>query len=618
MAKKFSIGIVIKAIDKATSVFNGIGDGANRAGKRITAFGKGWSTNVSAPVAALSGLSFKANLDFENAMDKLLTQTDASAEQVAAWKDQILRDAPDMGVAPLSLAEGLLAAVSAGEQGARAYDTMRQAAKGEALQLGRTAELVNMATGITENYGKANLSTAEALSILLATINQGKGEAADLAPVMGPSISMAQALGISFDQVGAAIAAFTVKSIPAAQAATQIEGILRNLNKITPASAKEFKRLGYTYGGLQKSLQEKGLYETLLDINKAAKGQKQVLATLFPDTQAYAGVIQLVNDEGGKMKTTFDAVRAHAVTMDDAMAKIKGGAGQESRKNMAALSTASIQFGSALSVFLVPALTMATGALTKAGKWFKSLSPGMQRFITGAVLAAVVIGPLLIALGAVVTVGGVFAGIIGAVGAALAAVTAPVWLIAAGVGLLIGAVVWAIKDWKGFLKALSWLNPFKQVKALLDALSNWLFGMDFTEAGSRMINSIWDGMKAGWGAVKSWFKGALADLLDMLPGFMKPTGLISGLKAGAAPAAGAPAPGFGGDGRPSVPPGPSALRAGIDAARRSPAMVPWKQPEASKADVTVEFRGAPAGTRVTGKANKGMKLNLDTGYAMAN
>jgi TP901 family phage tail tape measure protein len=602
MAKNFSVAVIIKAIDKATSVFNGISDSAGKAGKKISDFGKGWSANVSLPLAGLSAISFKASADFDDVMDKLLTQTDASREQVELWRDQILRDAPDMGVAPLALAEGLLAAVSAGEAGRRAYETMAEAAVGARLQMGSVKDLVDIATGVTENYGKENINTKEALEILLATVNQGKGEANEYAQVMGKSVSMAQALRVSFNDVGAAIAAFTVKNIPAAQAATQIEAIFRNLTKITPAAAKEFKRLGFTYDGLQKSLQERGLYQTLQDINTAAEGSQRVLSIVFPETEAFAGVLQLVNDEGGKVKVVFDALRNPTATLAAQLEKVKDSSGQVSRGSLATLATVGIEFGRALATFLVPALRAATGLLKAAGAWFQDLSPGMQKLTVGAVLAAVALGPLITAVGSLTVAVMVALPL-------LAAISAPVWLAIGAVAALAVGVTWFVRDWKGAVRTILNHMPFGTLIEAAARFAMKLWDMDLLAAGKRLINSLWEGLKAGWDSVSRWFSDSLQDLLDLVPDWLLPGS--DAVYAAAGGSRRAPPPGAGAP----RPPGPG-LGPALAAVRGKGSMVPWKD-SASKADVTVAFKNTPPGTRVSGKGDKGVGLTLDTGYAMA-
>ena len=55
-------------------------------------------------------------------------------------------------------------------------------------------------------YGASAATTADATDTLTATVKEGKGEAADFAGVIGNVVSLGSQLGVSFNDVGAALA----------------------------------------------------------------------------------------------------------------------------------------------------------------------------------------------------------------------------------------------------------------------------------------------------------------------------------------------------------------------------------------------------------------------------
>ncbi len=125
--------------------------------------------------------------------------------------------------------------------------------------MGDTATIADLATSALNAYGEANISATQATDVMVAAVREGKLEASELAGSMGRVLPIASAMGVRFDEVGAAFAALSRTGTNAAEAATQVRGILSSLLRPTKQSEDALAGMGLSAEGLRKQIREKGL-----------------------------------------------------------------------------------------------------------------------------------------------------------------------------------------------------------------------------------------------------------------------------------------------------------------------------------------------------------------------
>jgi TP901 family phage tail tape measure protein len=277
-----------KAFGKAIGTAKGFEAQMTAVGRRTEAVGKSMTRNVSAPVAALGVASVKMAQDFETTISRLVGLAGVSQKQANEWRKAVLDMAPVVGKAPQELAEGLYFIASSGIKGKAALDALTVSAKASAAGLGETQQVADAVTSAMNAYAKTGLTAAKAADVLTAAVREGKGEAAEFAPVIGLVVGSAAQLGVSFDQVGAALAAFTRLGVPASEAATQLSGIFNALIKSTPQAEKALHSVGLSGAELRNELREKGLLATLQTLSQAFDGNVTAMAKVFPKSAASA------------------------------------------------------------------------------------------------------------------------------------------------------------------------------------------------------------------------------------------------------------------------------------------------------------------------------------------
>ena len=239
-------------------------------GKKTQATGKKLTRNVTLPIVAvggagikmasdfeasmtkiesLVGLSSEAVQGFEKSMKKIESLVGLSSEAVQGFEEDVKRLSGQTAQAPKDLADAMFFITSAGIRGAAATETLEAAAKAAAVGLGETATIADLATSALNAYGEENLSATSATDVMVAAVREGKLEADELAGSMGRVLPLASAMGVNFNEVGAAFAALSRTGTNAAEAATQVRGILSSLLRPTKQAEEALTGMGLSSAG---------------------------------------------------------------------------------------------------------------------------------------------------------------------------------------------------------------------------------------------------------------------------------------------------------------------------------------------------------------------------------
>lgn len=401
-------------------------------GKSMQKTGKTLSAALTLPLAGVAAGSFKLANDFEASMSQITGLVGIAKEQVDSWGKDIIKMAPEMGKAPKELADALFFVTSAGIKGAEAMEVLEMSAKASAAGLGETKIVADLVTSAMNAYGIETLSAEQATDILVATVREGKAPADALAGAMGQVLPVASEMQVSFDQVGAAIAAMTRTGTDANSASTQLKAIMVSLLKPTQQAEEALQGMGTSSSELRKSIREDGLIKTLGEIRTLTnKFGEEALSTVFPNVRALTGVLDLMGSNSADNIAIFEALTDSTDTLNRAFTAATETGQFTWNQTMAASKAALTALGETVQEAFLPILQNLTEKLTAVTDWFTNLSDSQKRLvvIVGAVVAG--IGPLLFTVGKLMTtipavVGGfkMMVGTFKAVGIAMKALTA--------------------------------------------------------------------------------------------------------------------------------------------------------------------------------------------------
>lgn len=391
-----------------------IGQSLSDAGQRLT-------MGLTLPLAAVGAASIKMGSDFEASMQSIVGLVGVSQQQVNAWKTDLATLGPQLGQGPKQLADALYFVTSAGLKGKDALDVVVASAKAASAGLGETKIIADATSSALNAYGPAAITAGKATAILVATVREGKAEASDIAPALGRVIPVAAQLGISFDQVGAAMAAMTRVGFDAAESGTNISGIMSALLKPTKQAADILAEFGLSGEMLRKKVREEGLLSVLQLLKDTIGQNDEALAAIFPNIRAFRGLLSLVGENAESTRAIFKALanttedeldRAFGAMTDTAQFKFK--------QALATVQTALIQLSDAVLPVVVPMVESLAKAIKDVADWFAKLDPQTQQTIVSTLALVAALGPALVVIGKIVSGVGALVSVVHTLGSTLA------------------------------------------------------------------------------------------------------------------------------------------------------------------------------------------------------
>ena len=386
---------------------------AGAAGTSAAArFGGAWK-KAAFGMAATGGLIIKgikgaadAYISFDRSMHNVQSISDLTDAQLSDLNDTVLDMAVATGQGPTVLADALYNVYSSGFKGAEALDIVQAGAIAANAGLTDAATSTEALTAVLNAYGEGVYTANDASDILFKTVDLGVVSYDELAHTIGATLPVAEAMGVSLEEVGAATALMTRHGISAARTQVDIQALMRTGLKPTKLLAEAFdEAFGETAG---ERLKKGGIKGYLEDIYKVSGGDEAKMAKLLGTSQALTAALILGADGGADYIEMLNGMEDSAGATEAAMKEQEKSLGFSLQKMGVAIEAAKIKFAEGLA----PAAHVVADAMAKLAGIFASLpAPVLQ---VNAVITTLV-GVILTVMGAI----GVFAAFIGG-GATLA------------------------------------------------------------------------------------------------------------------------------------------------------------------------------------------------------
>ena len=235
----------IRAIETAGGKAAGsMGPKFQKLGDDIGKWVKRGALVAGAAMAALGATSLKNFATMDTKMREVFTLMPGLSEMA---KDQMTADLKDVaraiGVLPNEAIPALYQAISAGVPQDNVFEFMTiagKAAKGGVTDL-ETA--VDALSSVVNAYGSDVMSATDASDAMFTAVRLGKTTFDELGKYLFQVTPVAAAVGVSFDQIAAAMAEITSKGVPTRVAATQLRQMLVELSKAGGETADIFEEL---------------------------------------------------------------------------------------------------------------------------------------------------------------------------------------------------------------------------------------------------------------------------------------------------------------------------------------------------------------------------------------
>ena len=337
---------------------------------------------------------------FEESLAKIVGLVGVNREQVQAWGDDILKMAPKVGKSANELADALFFITSAGiRDSVEAMEVLEAAGRAAAAGLGETKDVAFAVVSAMNAYGPANLSAAQATDILVNTVRAGNLEAGELAGSIGKIIPIASAFGVSFDEVGASIAAMTRTGVNSSEAVTNLTGIMKVLVKPTSQANKALADMGLSAEGLRQQVRDEGLLSVLQTLSTKLEGNDDAFGKVFGRVQGMIGFLSLMGENAEINAGIFEDLANSTGVLDEAFDAAAETANFAFRAALAELQSAGITLGAEILPALVDFVEEITPKLVELIPQFADLAVSIIDVSTAIVeLISPLVGPLGAAL----------------------------------------------------------------------------------------------------------------------------------------------------------------------------------------------------------------------------
>jgi TP901 family phage tail tape measure protein len=375
-------------------------------GGKLQSIGGSLTKTLTLPLIAAGGAATKMAFDFDKSLTQIKSLVGVAGDEVDAMGERAKQMALDTGKSAAEAADALFFITSAGLRGDQAMQTLEASLKAAAVGLGETKTIADLATSAMNAYGTGNLSASQATDILTTAVREGKLEASQLAGSMGGVIPIASNLGVGFDEVAAALAAMSRTGTDAANGATQLNAILSSIAKPTEKSVQAFAKMGLTTDDLQKSLAEDGLMNTLVMLKNRLAATGQEFTDIAPNVRAWKGVLDLTGAGMQDNIKIFESLENHLGATDKAFQTTAESSSFQLTQSLEQMKAPLMEVGAVLLQMIVPVVQQLSGFLKGLADRFRSLDKDTQEFIIKIAGIAAAAGPVLIAVGKMVSIAG--------------------------------------------------------------------------------------------------------------------------------------------------------------------------------------------------------------------
>lgn len=262
---------------------------------------------------------------------------------------------------------------------------------------------------LAQTISAYNLSASDATkvaAVLNQTVLSGVTTIPELSNGFAQAAVTANAAKIKLEDLGAAVAALTLQGFNTPGALTGIESLARVIISKTPQAEAALRELRDEAGKPIKfdinEIKTKGFAKALEDLNKAAKGNVEVLREIIPESQAYNTALALMSNNSEKLKefskTMFEVTKTGEIArkkLDEVFGIKINNQAEKFDQIVNRITEQFIQFGEQLAPFF----DVGVVALENFTKMLAGISPEMKQTIATLLLAQLGIGRVTDAIG---------------------------------------------------------------------------------------------------------------------------------------------------------------------------------------------------------------------------
>jgi len=321
---------VRKAARETSKILGGLGKAAQTAGKAMTVMG-------GVMVTALGKVAFEA-VSFEKGMREVNTMMQLSQEEFEAFNKEVLDFSKRMGIDATDAVKALYQAISAGVPKENVIAFMEVAAK---TAVGGVTDLETAVDGLTTVVNANHMEMSQATNvadIMFQIMKRGKTTIGEVSESLAQVAPIAATAGVSFEEVGGAIATLTKQGVKTPIAMTQIRAaiiafmrptkefipVLQKFGEELLAQGVDLGDVGREYFATKKRVDEFALSLSAVRDPKKRKELEKALEKMKNGLTELAGGLggAIIKSQG--LQSSFNSLKASAGENKNELAKMIG------------------------------------------------------------------------------------------------------------------------------------------------------------------------------------------------------------------------------------------------------------------------------------------------------
>ena len=301
--------------DKTSAATGKMGGAFGLAKKAVMALGGAYA---ALKVGTFFVDSIRRANEFESAVSEVHTLL-GETTPIEGYSNAAEKMALTFGGTAKSQMEALYDVVSAGnsdlESASKVLETANKLAVAGVTDVGVA---VDGLTSVLNAYGK-EASEAESVSdVMFTAVRLGKTTVDELSGSIGKVAPLAAAMGVSFEEVAAAMAVTTSKGINTSESVSGLKAALSNVLKPSKEARDLAAELGIAFNA--QAIEAKGLVPFLKDVQDKTGGNTEQMGKLFGSIEGLNTVLALTDGElqavSAALEQTTNAGGATADAMD--------------------------------------------------------------------------------------------------------------------------------------------------------------------------------------------------------------------------------------------------------------------------------------------------------------
>jgi TP901 family phage tail tape measure protein len=277
--------------------------------------------------------SIQEAIQLGNAIAEVQTISQNAQQSTEQWAKQSQLLSASFGTDTASQLEAAYQTLSNQiAEGAQITEFLVSANKLAATTTASTSEAVNALSSVINAYG-LEAADADAISAkLFKAVELGRFRLGQIANTLGDVTVIANQLGVSIDEVSAALALFTKRGISPSKAMTQLRGLFLKILKPTEATKDLIAKTGYE--SAQAAIEVEGLAGFMKILEVATKGNASELAKYISRIRGLSGGILLQGESLKEYESILKEVTAATASYEKAQNLVLNSAAKKTQQTV--------------------------------------------------------------------------------------------------------------------------------------------------------------------------------------------------------------------------------------------------------------------------------------------